>query len=138
GCGRRRSGERALGRRIAGVGRPDLWSRKRGLTPAALESVLPGRRFTTARPHGKLLLLDTDWRGPTLGLHLGMSGRVLIDGEAAGDPLVYGSNLENPEWHRFTVRFTDGGGLAMRDPPRLGAGGLAPAEDRLRPAPVAG
>lgn len=125
--------ERALGRKVAGVEAPDLWYLKRGLTPAALESVLPGRRFTAARRHGKLLLLDTDRRGPTLGLHLGMSGRVLIDGDAAGDPLVYGSNLENPAWHRFTVRFADGGWLAMRDPRRLGAVELDPDEHRLGP-----
>jgi formamidopyrimidine-DNA glycosylase len=60
-----------------------------------------------------------------------MSGRVLIDDEAAGDPLVYGSNLENPAWHRFTVRFTDGGSMALRDPRRLGAVELDPDEDRL-------
>jgi formamidopyrimidine-DNA glycosylase len=58
---------------------------------------------------------------------------VLIDGEAAGDPLVYGSNLENPLWHRFTLRFTDGGWLAMRDPRRLGAVELDPDEERLGP-----
>jgi formamidopyrimidine-DNA glycosylase len=125
--------ERALGRKVGGVDTPDLWYLKRGLTPAALESVLPGRRFTTARRHGKLLLLDTDRTGPTLGLHLGMSGRVLIDDQAAGDPLIYGSNLENPVWHRFTVRFADGGSLAMRDPRRLGAVELDPDESRLGP-----
>src|SRR5262249_57133222 len=62
-----------------------------------------------------------------------MSGRVLIDDQAAGDPLVYGSNLENPVWHRFTVRFADGGSLALRDPRRLGGVELDPDEDRLGP-----
>jgi formamidopyrimidine-DNA glycosylase len=125
--------ERALRRKIARVDTPDLWYLKRGLTPAALGAALPGRRFTAARRHGKLLLLDTDRAGPTLGLHLGMSGRVLIDDEAAGDPLIYGSNLENPAWHRFTVRFADGGALALRDPRRLGAVELDPDEHRLGP-----
>src|SRR5262249_25646314 len=36
-------------------------------------------------------------------------------------------------WHRFTVRFTDGGWLAMRDPRRLGAVELDPDEYRLGP-----
>jgi formamidopyrimidine-DNA glycosylase len=123
--------ERALRRKIAGVDTPDAWYLKRGLTPRALGAALPGNEFTAARRHGKLLLLDTDRAGPTLGLHLGMSGRVLIDSDAAGDPLIYGSNLENPAWHRFTVRFADGGALALRDPRRLGAVELDPDEDRL-------
>ena len=125
--------ERALGREIAGIDAPDAWYLKRGLTAAALAPALTGHRLRTARRRGKLLLLDTDRAGPTLGLHLGMSGRVLIDDEAAGDPLVYGSNLENPLWHRFTLRFADGGWLAMRDPRRLGAVELDPDEARLGP-----
>jgi formamidopyrimidine-DNA glycosylase len=60
-----------------------------------------------------------------------MSGRVLIDGQAAGDPLVYASNREVTQWHRFTIEFADGGRLAMRDPRRLGAVELDPDEDRL-------
>jgi formamidopyrimidine-DNA glycosylase len=125
--------ERALAREIAGVDAPDAWYLKRGLIAAAVDTALPGHRFTAARRHGKLLLLDTDRGGPTLGLHLGMSGRVLIDDEAAGDPLIYGSNLENPAWHRFTVHFSDGGSLALRDPRRLGAVELDPDEERLGP-----
>jgi formamidopyrimidine-DNA glycosylase len=124
---------RALKREIARVETPDAWYLKRGITARVLAAALPGHRFTSARRHGKLLLLDTDRDGPTLGMHLGMSGRVLIDGAAAGDPLVYGSNLENPAWHRFTVRFADGGWMAMRDPRRLGGVELDPDEDRLGP-----
>ena len=71
--------------------------------------------------------------GPVLGLHLGMSGRVVVDGESAGDPLLYASNAENPAWLRFGVRFTDGGSLCMRDPRRLGAVELDPDESRFGP-----
>jgi len=119
----------ALGRTIASVDAPDAWYLKRGLTPEVVRQVLPGHRFTTARRRGKLLLLDTDLApeerpgnvdgaGPTLGLHLGMTGRVLVDGSAAGEPLVYASNRELPAWHRFTIRFADGGHLSLRDPRR--------------------
>ena len=125
--------ERALRRKIGGIDAPDAWYLKRGLTASALDAALPGHTFTAARRRGKLLLLDTDRAGPTLGLHLGMSGRVLVDDQAAGDPLIYGSNLENPVWHRFTVRFADGGWMAIRDPRRLGAVELDPEEDRLGP-----
>jgi formamidopyrimidine-DNA glycosylase len=133
---------RALDRTIATVEAPDAWYLKRGLTPKVVQRVLPGRRFAGARRRGKLLLLDTsgpeggaapgpDAGGPTLGLHLGMTGRILVDGDPAGDDLRYASNREAAAWHRFTVRFADGGALAMRDPRRLGAVELDPDEDRL-------
>lgn len=66
-------------------------------------------------------------------MHLGMSGRVMIDGDAAGDPLIYASNRDVAQWRRFGVRFADGGTLALRDPRRLGAVELDPDEDRLGP-----
>jgi formamidopyrimidine-DNA glycosylase len=132
-------GDRALGRRIAAVVAPDAWYLKRGLTAPAVAEALPGRRFSTARRTGKQLLLDTSGLGrsrtpgPVLGLHLGMSGRVVVDGESAGDPLLYASNAENPAWLRFGVEFSDGGSLWLRDPRRLGAVELDPDESRLGP-----
>jgi formamidopyrimidine-DNA glycosylase len=125
--------ERALDREIAEVHAPDAWILKRGLTPRAVRATLPGHRLTVARRRGKLLLLDTDRDGPTLALHLGMSGRILVDDEAAGDPLLYAANGDNPVWVRFGVRFADGGSMALRDPRRLGAVELDPDEERLGP-----
>jgi formamidopyrimidine-DNA glycosylase len=125
--------ERALDREIAVVHAPDAWFLKRGLTPPAIEAALPGHAFVAARRRGKLLLLDTDGEGPVVGLHLGMSGRVLIDGAAAGDPLVYASNRDVDAWRRFGVTFADGGSLYLRDPRRLGAVELEPDEARLGP-----
>jgi formamidopyrimidine-DNA glycosylase len=122
---------KALGREISRVHAPDTWFLKRGLTPRAVRKALPGRRLVTARRLGKQLLLDTDRDGPVLGMHLGMSGRVLIDDEAAGDPLVYASNREVDAWNRFALHFVDGGRLALRDPRRLGAVELDPDEHRL-------
>ncbi|HEY5011130.1 MAG TPA: DNA-formamidopyrimidine glycosylase family protein [Acidimicrobiia bacterium] len=132
-------GDRALGRRIATVVATDAWYLKRGSTAAAMADSLPGRRFASARRIGKQLLLDTSGvgrsrtPGPVLGLHLGMSGRVVVDGESAGDPLLYTSNAENPAWLRFGVEFADGGSLWLRDPRRLGAVELDPDESRLGP-----
>lgn len=125
--------QRALGREIGSVLAPDAWFLKRGLTARAVQAALAGRRLVDARRRGKLLLVDTSDHGPTLGLHLGMSGRVIVDGEAAGDPLLYASNRENPAWHRFGVGFVDGGALSLRDPRRLGAVELDPDEQRLGP-----
>src|SRR5262245_66565367 len=93
---------------------------------------LRGRQLAGARRRGKLLLVDTN-DGPVLGLHLGMSGRVVIDEEAAGDPLIYASNRDVPAWRRFGVRFADGGSLYLRDPRRLGAVELDPDHDRPGP-----
>ncbi|HEX5614121.1 MAG TPA: DNA-formamidopyrimidine glycosylase family protein [Acidimicrobiia bacterium] len=125
--------ERALGRAIARVHAPDAWFLKRGLTPRGVRRALAGRALDRARRRGKLLLVDTSASGPVLGLHLGMSGRIVVDGEAAGDPLVYASNREVVHWHRFGLHFTDGGTLWLRDPRRLGAVELDPDEDRLGP-----
>jgi formamidopyrimidine-DNA glycosylase len=122
---------RALDREITMVHAPDAWFLKRGLTPAGVRRALRGRTFATARRRGKLLLVDTGDDGPVVGLHLGMSGRILVDGDAAGDPLLYASNRDAPEWRRFGVRFGDGGTLYLRDPRRLGAVELDPDEDRL-------
>jgi formamidopyrimidine-DNA glycosylase len=122
--------ERALGRPIAVVEAPDSWYLKRGLTPRAAQRALSGHTLVAARRRGKQLFLDTR-DGPVLGLHLGMSGRVLVDGHAAGDPYVYASDRDVVSWRRFSLVFDDGGRLAMRDPRRLGAVELDPDEDRL-------
>jgi formamidopyrimidine-DNA glycosylase len=124
--------ERALHRPIATVYAPDAWFLKRGLTPRAVRAALRGVSFTEARRRGKLILVDLD-TGGVLGLHLGMSGRVLVDGEAAGDPLLYASNRPDAAWHRFGATFADGGTFFLRDPRRLGAVELDPDEDRLGP-----
>lgn len=123
----------ALGRTVARVHAPDAWFVKRGATPATLRSALRGRAFVAARRIGKQLLLDTDRQGPTLGLHLGMSGRVLVDDAEAGDPLIYASNRDEPAWRRFGITFVDGGTFWLRDPRRLGAVELDPDESRFGP-----
>jgi len=123
----------ALGREIVRIHAPDAWFLKRGTTPAALRHALVGNRFTAARRIGKQIILDTADPGTRLGVHLGMSGRVLVDGEEAGDPLVYASNRRVSKWHRFGVHFADGGSFMLRDPRRLGAAELDPDESRLGP-----
>jgi formamidopyrimidine-DNA glycosylase len=125
--------EKALDRPIAKVDAPDAWYLKRGATARSVRAALKGRSFTAARRIGKLLLLDLSDGGPTLGLHFGMSGRLLVDGTAGVDDLIYASNRELEVWDRFRVRFADGGDLRMRDPRRLGAVELDPDVTRLGP-----
>ncbi len=124
--------EHALGRVIASVHAPDAWFLKRGTTAELLRATLTGARFVAARRRGKQMVLDTD-RSVRLGVHLGMSGRVLVDAQEAGDPLIYASNRRVEAWHRFGVHFGDGGEMMIRDPRRLGAVELDPDESRLGP-----
>jgi len=124
---------RALDREIARVHAPDAWFLKRGTTAAALRHALVGTAFTAARRTGKQIVLDTSTPTVRLGVHLGMSGRVIVDAVEAGDPLVYASNREVKKWHRFGVHFSDGGTFMLRDPRRLGAVELDPDESRLGP-----
>lgn len=60
--------------------RPDL----RWPLPPDLVQVLTGARVITLRRRAKYLLADLD-RGTTLLLHLGMSGRILVEGASQGD-----------------------------------------------------
>ena len=71
--------------------------------------------------------------GPTLGLRFGMTGRLLVDGRAGVDQLLYSSLREEERWDRLIVRFEDGGDMRMRDPRRLGGVELEPDEARLGP-----
>jgi len=124
---------RALDREIVKVHAPDTWFMKRGTTAPALRHALIGNAFTAARRRGKQIVLDTRDPDVRVGVHLGMSGRVLVDDVEAGDPLVYASNRRTPKWHRFGVYFADGGDFMLRDPRRLGAVELDPDESRLGP-----
>ena len=125
--------DRALDRAIAKVYAPDTWFLKRGTTAAALRHALVGHTFTAARRRGKQIVLDTSAEAVRIGVHLGMSGRVIVDDVEAGDPLVYASNRRVTKWHRFGVHFADGGSFMLRDPRRLGAVELDPDESRLGP-----
>lgn len=115
----RRLAERALRREITRADAPDAWFLKGGLDSRTLRAAVKGRRFTTARRIGKLLLLDTDG-GPTVGLRFGMTGRLIVDGDAGIDELLYSSVRDEPAWDRVTFHFADGGDLRIRDPRRLG------------------
>lgn len=133
----RRLAELALDRRIDAVVAPDAWFLKGGLDAATVASALVGHRFAAARRTGKLLLVDTAGAGPVLGLRFGMTGRLLVDGRAGVDHLLYTSDREVAAWDRFVVRFADGGNLVVRDPRRLGGVLLDPDESALGPDALA-
>jgi formamidopyrimidine-DNA glycosylase len=122
--------ENVVGRRVAAVRAPDAWFLKRGLDAATAARALRGRTFTAARRIGKLLLLDTDG-GPTLGLRFGMTGRLLVDGVAGVEGMLYSSDRDEEAWDRFAISFRGGGELRMRDPRRLGGVEMDPDEAAL-------
>jgi len=118
---------RALGRRIAAVDDSDTYV-CRPHPPGEIASALTGARLTAARRRGKTMWCETD-RGPVLGLHLGMAGKIVVDGAEAGDP----KEVLGTTWDRFTVEFEDGGRLVLRDKRRLGRAVLDPVIERLGP-----
>lgn len=100
-----------------------------------LRSVLPGSSFTTTRRLGKVVVLGLDGRSTagSLGLHFGMTGRLVVDGEAAIAELEYSSGRDDAAWDRLVIRFADGGTLRVNDPRRWARFVLDPSLDRLGP-----
>ena len=113
--------ERVVGRRIAAVNDTDTYV-CRPHAPGEIAAALDGHTFVSAHRRGKVLWLETD-DGPTLGLHLGMAGRIVVDEPAAA----------NPRWDRFTIDFTDGSRLALHDKRRLGRAVINPDHSHVGP-----
>jgi formamidopyrimidine-DNA glycosylase len=123
--------EHGLDREIVAVDDSDTYV-CRPHAPGEIAGALVGHRLTSAHRQGKSMWIETDG-GPVLGLHLGMAGRIVIDDEAGGDYWSDGGRKHLPVWDRFTLRFADGGSLALRDKRRLGRAVLDPRLDRLGP-----
>jgi formamidopyrimidine-DNA glycosylase len=124
--------ERALGRRIAQVDDTDSYV-CRPHQPGEIAAALTGRTLSSAHRRGKSMWVETDGgEGPTLGLHLGMAGRIVVDDRGEGDPAPDSAD-GNPVWDRFTLHFEDGGALVLRDKRRLGRAVLDPRLDSLGP-----
>ncbi|MFL5846093.1 MAG: Fpg/Nei family DNA glycosylase [Solirubrobacteraceae bacterium] len=122
--------ERALGRVIDAVDDHDTYV-CRPHTPGEISGALVGATLTSAHRQGKTMWVATD-RGPVLGLHLGMAGKIVIGEAEAGEPKPDGPVLQ-PQWDRFTVHFADGGSMILRDKRRLGRAILDPVTDHLGP-----
>src|SRR3954453_1225402 len=120
--------EHALGRGIVAVDDYDTYV-CRPHAPGEIRDALVGAAFTSAHRQGKTMWVATD-RGPVLGLHLGMAGKIVIGGHEAGEPKPDGPVLR-PQWDRFVVHFADGGNLSRRDKRRLGPPVLDPVIEHL-------
>lgn len=123
----RRAAERCVGRVVADVEVDD-----RQLDADALGALLPGRRVVAVRRHGKFVLVDLE-PATVLGLHFGMTGRLVVDGEAPIAALEYGSSRDDPAWDRLVVRFVGAGALRVNDPRRWARFTLDPDLDGLGP-----
>src|SRR5579862_3961078 len=140
---RRLIADLALGRRIVGVDDADTFV-TRPHSPGELRAALTGRTLTAAHRRGKTMWIETSGLdgsagpGPDLGIHLGMSGRIVVtapDGWVAegGDRPGRDAQPRKAEWDRFTLEFADGGRLSLFDKRRLGRIQLNPDIDALGP-----
>jgi formamidopyrimidine-DNA glycosylase len=153
----------ALGRKIVDVDDSDTYV-SRPHRPGEIRGALVGRRLTGAHRRGKSMWFDTSGleqsgpaqsgpdqsgpdqsgpaqspaAGPALGIHLGMSGKIVIaDGRGGeiegGDYWRRGRAAGDHRFTRFSLTFADGGSLLLLDPRRFGRVRLDPPVDVLGP-----
>jgi formamidopyrimidine-DNA glycosylase len=122
--------------------------------PGEIKAALLRRTLTAAHRRGKSMWCDTspvaghggapgpelgiDESGPELGIHLGMSGKIVIaDGHGneidGGDYWERGRAKGDYRYTRFRLTFADGGALLLVDPRRLGRVRLDPPVEALGP-----
>jgi len=128
-----------LRRRIADVDDSDTFV-CRPHAPGEIRHALLGSELITAMRRGKSMWCQAgpEAEAVTLGIHLGMSGKIVIadaDGTETdgGDYWEGGRKPGDYRWARFTLTFEDGGRLMLVDPRRLGRIRLNPPVEELGP-----
>ena len=126
---------RQLADRVVGStitrGWADAYLAKKLHSPASWARTVKGLTITGTSRRGKLLLLETN--GPTLGLRFGMTGVLLLDGDAGIEGLFYGPHRFDAKWLRGGLEFSDGRRLVVHDPRRLARVEVNPDLDELGP-----
>jgi formamidopyrimidine-DNA glycosylase len=130
---------KGLRRRIADVDDTDSFV-CRPHVPGEIRHALLGGELVTAMRQGKSMWCRADPASGdvTLGIHLGMSGKIVI-ADANGAEVDGGDYWEGRRepgdyrWARFSLTFEDGGRLMLVDPRRLGRIRLNPPVERLGP-----
>jgi formamidopyrimidine-DNA glycosylase len=130
---------KGLRRRIADVDDSDTYV-CRPYAPGEIRHALLGGELVTAMRRGKSMWCQTDpsLGAVTLGIHLGMTGKIVI-ADANGTEVDGGDYWEGGRqpgdyrWARFTLTFEDGGRLMLVDPRRLGRVTLNPPVEELGP-----
>ncbi|MFI5911123.1 Fpg/Nei family DNA glycosylase [Dactylosporangium sp. NPDC051541] len=126
----------ALDRVITDVDDTDTWV-CRPHAPGSIRAALLGSRLITANRRGKSMWCETA-AGPTLGIHLGMSGKLVFIDESGdehdgGDYWQRGRAPGDHRFTRFALKFADGTELMLVDPRRLGRVRLDPPVEKLGP-----
>jgi formamidopyrimidine-DNA glycosylase len=133
----------ALGRTIIDVDDTDTYE-CRPHQPGEIRAALLGRQLRAAYRQGKSMWCavagpgEPAATGPTLGIHLGMSGKIVIaDGRGSeidgGDYWERGRAGGDYRFSRFALTFDDGGSMRLIDPRRLGRVRLNPPVEALGP-----
>jgi formamidopyrimidine-DNA glycosylase len=130
---------KGLRRRIVEVDDSDSYV-CRPHVPGEIRHALLGGELITAERRGKSMWCQADPSvgTVTLGIHLGMSGKIVI-ADASGAEVDGGDYWEGRRqagdyrWARFTLIFDDGGRLMLVDPRRLGRIRLNPPVEQLGP-----
>lgn len=123
----RRAAADLVGRRFVAIERTDPI-----IVGDGVDVTLLGRSIESLDRRGKVLVLRTD--GPALGLHFGMTGRLLRTGApVAIERLAYGAGSDDARWDRWIAALDDGSRLRFHDPRRLGRVWLEPDLGRLGP-----
>lgn len=129
--------DRTLNRLIVDVDDSDSYV-CRPYRPGQIRDALLGQRLTAAHRRGKSIRCDTAPGPASLGIHLGMSGKLVVsspDGSEV-DGGDYWEGRRQPgdyRWSRFSITFEDGSRLMLVDPRRLGRVVLDPDLDVLGP-----
>lgn len=133
----------ALGRPIVDVDDTDTYV-CRPHAPGDIHSALVGRTLSAVHRVGKTMWCDTSplaghaVDGPALGIHLGMSGKIVV-AEPGGSEIDGGDYWERGRtsgdfrFTRFALTFAGGGRLVLVDPRRLGRVRLDPPVELLGP-----
>jgi formamidopyrimidine-DNA glycosylase len=128
-----------LRRRIADVDDSDTYV-CRPHAPGEIRHALLGGELVAAMRRGKSIWCPTGLSSGavTLGIHLGMSGKIVIadTGGTEVDGGDYWEGRRQPgdyRWARFTLFFAGGGRLMLVDPRRLGRIRLNPPVGQLGP-----
>lgn len=122
----RRGVEPLVGRTVAAIEVSDPLVVQDGV-----DAMLAGSTITGFDRRGKQLVVLTN--GPTIGVHLGMTGRILVDDLSAIGELAYGSRTDGARWDRWVLRLHDGTMVRLHDPRRFGRVVLDPDLTRLGP-----
>ncbi|HLT10581.1 MAG TPA: DNA-formamidopyrimidine glycosylase family protein [Micromonosporaceae bacterium] len=135
--------QHALRRTIVDVDDSDAYV-CRPHAPGEMRAALVGRALTAAHRTGKSMWCPTSGvdgssePGPVLGIHLGMSGRIVF-GDGTGHEVDGGDYWErgraegDHRFTRFSLRFADGTYLMLIDPRRLSRARLDPPVEKLGP-----